>query len=597
MLAPNLLTAGFYDIAYSLAVTLFFVGAIYLARKRPTLKVTLLGLYLLIAVFSVFMAALNFFVIRELQRPFNYQIFYYSDFLTSRDAYDGIFVHLTPSAIVALIGAIVAMAFVTFLLFWAVKRWWARLPRWTMPVAAIAALLYFPLAGWHLQQMDWDHFRLVNPIVWFADSIVQAQLQPGLFTMEVPEALASSSLQDEYLPGGEASRYPAGKIKNVIFVTMESVGQRYLPAFGAPYDNMPELDHYLSASVRFPNIYASAPTSNKSLVSILASIYPWLSYAMLTKEYPDFNFPTLSSELHNVGYRTAFLSAGDTRYEGADKFLSYRKFDRIENQESLKDCGRPTYESSFAFMNGVDEMCLVDSMETWIDEAPQQPFFAMLWTQGTHYPYYTIGEERDFGVQDAFFNRYLNALQHTDAMIGRLLDSLKRRSLLDSTLVVIYGDHGEAFGQHNQEMHAWNIYEENVHIPLILINPQLFHGEQNETVGGLLDLAPTVMELLGQSVPEKWQGRNLLRPSARARVYFYAPWWDTWFGYREGNYKVLYNGIYNKTEIYDLSTDPGELTDLSTQKPEMVEEGVQYLSAWVQHQTQFVNREIIKADQ
>ena len=213
-----------------------------------------------------------------------------------------------------------------------------------------------------------------------------------------------------------------------------------------------------------------------------------------------------------------------------------------------------------------------------------------MWTVQTHYPYVVDGEETDYGVNDKTLNTYLNALKHSDMVLGQLLGTLERRGLSDSTLVVVVGDHGEAFGRHNQRGHGGNLYEENIHVPLFFIQPRLFDGAEKDDLGGLVDIAPTIMHLIGQPAPAEWQGSSLLASGRSGRVYFSAPWSDFLFGYRDGDTKVLVNATKNTTEVYNLADDPREQTNLAQLHPELVAAGHQRLAAWVQYHDQYMKR-------
>jgi phosphoglycerol transferase MdoB-like AlkP superfamily enzyme len=171
--------------------------------------------------------------------------------------------------------------------------------------------------------------------------------------------------------------------------------------------------------------------------------------------------------LHENGYRTAFFSTADWRFQQSDKFLSVRQFDLMQDLNSLP-CDRAVFVEDEAepYSGGLDDGCLVDALANWVEMEGERPFFAMLWTVETHYPYFLAQNEIDFGVPDPAFNRYLNGLHHSDAEIGRLVEWLAETGQLDETLLVVTGDHGEAFGQHGQFGHALGIYEENVHVPL-----------------------------------------------------------------------------------------------------------------------------------
>jgi lipoteichoic acid synthase len=191
-------------------------------------------------------------------------------------------------------------------------------------------------------------------------------------------------------------------------------------------------------------------------------------------------------------------------------------------------------------------------------------------------------------VENKLFNRYLNALHHSDQALGRLLDHLEAQGLADSTLVVVVGDHGEAFGRHNQSGHGSNIYEENMHVPLMFIQPQLFEGEEDFTLGGIKDIGPTIMQILDLPAPAGWQGESLFDKDRHNRVYFFAPWSGFLFGYREDQYKFIYDATNNTTEIYDLAQDPYEITNLAGQLPDRVSAGHLHLAAWGQYHNKFM---------
>ena len=163
-----------------------------------------------------------------------------------------------------------------------------------------------------------------------------------------------------------------------------------------------------------------------------------------------------------------------------------------------------------------------DRFENWIDENPSENFISIIWTVQGHYPYFISKKEEDFGVNNFNYNRYLNALKSNDDLIGNIMKSLEERGLDESTLVIVTGDHGEAFGQHNQFGHASTIYDENLKVPLYFINPILFNGEIKTDIASTKDLAPTALSLLGVESPKEWQGRNLLTTDSN-EVFFFAP--------------------------------------------------------------------------
>src|SRR5205085_734414 len=112
---------------------------------------------------------------------------------------------------------------------------------------------------------------------------------------------------------GADERFVYPKIKNVILFVLESTPAEYVFPKDDSHALTPELEKRASCSILFGNMYAHAPATNKSMVTLLGSVYPWLSYGSITEEYPGIKIPTLSSELKKHGYRTAFFNSADNR--------------------------------------------------------------------------------------------------------------------------------------------------------------------------------------------------------------------------------------------------------------------------------------------
>ncbi len=165
--------------------------------------------------------------------------------------------------------------------------------------------------------------------------------------------------------------------------------------------------------------------------------------------------------------------------------------------------------------------------------------------------------------------------------MGRLFNFLRQQRLADSTLVIITGDHGEAFGfPHRFMFHGTCLYQEAVNVPCILWNPTLFNQpRQSDVVGGHVDLPATILDVLNLPTPASWQGHSLFDPSRPPRAYFTCNNGSLLRGMRQGDDKFIYNVTLAREELYNLASDPTEQHNLATSQPDRCRQYRQRLSA------------------
>jgi arylsulfatase A-like enzyme len=395
--------------------------------------------------------------------------------------------------------------------------------------------------------------------------------------------------------GASASFFqpPAGvaRPRNVIMVVLESVGTKYLRLYGSSLDVMPRLEAEARHALVFDNFYAHVSFSYAAFRTITFGVYaglPW-HYALLGDARP---LPgTLAGSLRARGSRTAFINNGVIHWEGLSWLLA--RSNAFERMDDYSTIGCPPLTSW-----GTEDKCVFDRLIQWIDEQPEAPFFAICWTDQTHDPY-RLGP----GVQpiDFFFgqpqppfardlNAYLNVMHETDRHLGRMFDALRKRGLAEDTLVVVTGDHGEAFADpHQQRGHAWSVYEEEVRVPLLFWNPRLFpDGGLVSTIGGQVDLNPTIADLLGIAPDPEWQGHSLFDPAKPNRAYLMAIAGGDIFGVREGDWKYIYDVTSGGELLFNLTGDPDEQQDLSASEPRRAAELRQRVAAWVTFEDAFL---------
>ena len=577
---PIVFKSTWYDFLYTFSLTLLFGCLFFLRRKKPRI---VLYVFAGLACVSIVACLLNIKIIELLGRPFTYQWLYYSDFLKSTDAKQAVSANVDAETLIAyglLILAAISLAFLLYQLL--IKK----------PFIVLVLFVACGCIGLFTRyEFGITDIRKKNPVSYFLASLTKVNGIPSLSVKNSGDEQEFTIKNTNVMPPQFAERFAEANITNVIVYVLESTPAEYLTVYNPAFNTTPFLDSLKSSAAIFHNVYAHAPTTNKSMVSLLCGAFPYLSHESLTASKPDIKWPSISSELQKAGYRSSFLNSADNRYNGAGDFLEHRGFDEIQDFRQ-NPCNADTFSNTRypdESLDGINDACLPVKFFNWIGNDNKTPFFSLMWTYQTHYPYYPTGQMIDFGTNNDSHEKYLNALHHSDKVLRELVEGLQKRDLLKSTLIVIVGDHGEAFGRHGQTSHAGGIFEENLHIPLMLINPQLFRGEHFSLLGGMSDIAPTIFSVLNKPLPDAWQGENLFSINRRKRVYYFNPYSDFLFGCREGDYKLIYNATTNTFALFNLRDDPHEANNIADKQPDVVNKMNRHLNAWMNYQTGYVN--------
>jgi hypothetical protein len=226
------------------------------------------------------------------------------------------------------------------------------------------------------------------------------------------------------------------------------------------------------------------------------------------------------------------------------------------------------------FMNtshyGYEEDIMLQPSEEWLKEREGEPFVAEYLTNTGHDEYRCLNTRygsENFS-EDDLLNHYLNCLRLQDIFLQNLFQQYQELGLYDKTIFVLFGDHGEGFGEHGRFMHGDTIWEEGLKVPLVIHAPGWF--EDGKRVNGLsnyTDVLPTVLEMLGYEVKDgQYPGYSLLHELPENRILMFSC-----ISHREcmasinGNEKYIYHYNNQPEEVYDLSNDPLEEHNLAGQ--------------------------------
>lgn len=400
---------------------------------------------------------------------------------------------------------------------------------------------------------------------------------------------------------------------NVILVLYDSAQPSVLRAFGGKHDVMPVVDRLAERSRRF-SMYAQASHSNYADPAVLSSHYPLRepehhSYP----RSPPYPRVLIYDVLKKLGWRTGLVSSQNEHWGSMHSYLDTGGLDHFFHAESLKSAAIPDGDPGFAdwakswgYSGKIDDRDTIDEAIRFIGNPGSQPFFLYVNLQNSHFPYRTPdGSERPFQPDTIDFpyafgnyprekvdivkNRWRNSLRYVDGQIGRLVSHLERTGQLDSTLLVLGADNGEAFYEHDIVCHAGSLFEESVRVPVIIHGP----GVEAGTYQGLaqaVDIVPTVLGRLGLPPHPSFQGFDLIGGTMdRSRsVYVVAqtPKADQLAMVRDG-WKIIYDYWYEAYLLFDLVHDPGETRDLAQEERGRLRVMAEELRAWERVQLEY----------
>jgi arylsulfatase A-like enzyme/HEAT repeat protein len=449
------------------------------------------------------------------------------------------------------------------------RVWAARSPRWRK-LASLSALpvLALALASGFISLHTLDHNQNMRVALLSANMpssrallLGAAPLLPAVETRSTDEAKqraaaararrARAIIQDPSLP-----QLPDA---HVLLITIDALRADHLSSYGYARSLGTEFAALAAEGQLFERAYAQAPHSSYSLCSLFTSEYLHET-TELGSTPPE---STLPRALAEDGYHTAAFYTQGIFHTAAERLATYEReafgFALHDHQD------RPPEQMTDRVLEEVDR--------TLQRGEPS----AMFWVHyfNVHEPY----RATTFGTSDA--DRYDSEIQAADAAIGRLVRTA-RAKLTKPLVVVITADHGEEFHEHGGVYHGSSLYEEQVHIPLLVLVPGMPAQRYARPVESI-DIAPTLLGLLGVERPASMRGvdlRDLLVHPERERgpvfsAVIHKKMVVSW------PYKLVADLRFGAYELYDLEKDPGERQNNADRDAARVRELRAEIYAWL----------------
>jgi arylsulfatase A-like enzyme len=403
-----------------------------------------------------------------------------------------------------------------------------------------------------------------DPTLALAESVLAR-----LLWSRAPKSVPMLSPSGPLVPLSDLAGVARGR--SVLWVSLESTAAEYLAPYGGRPDPMPRLTALARDALIFEAAYSVYPGSMKALFAMLCARYP--APFTSTRSYRKAPCAALPEALRRAGYRTGMFHSGRFDYLDMRDIVEGRGFEVLYDATNI----RAREETAF----GIDEPSTVQSLLAQIDSmAEGEPFFLLYAPIAGHHPYHWPSGTYPFG-RDSQRALYLGDLARGDQALGVLIDGLAQRGRLEKTVVILSGDHGEAFYQHpGNWAHPLFIFDENVRVPLIVAAPGLLHGARRvPQPASLVDVAPTLLALLGVSAHRgSADGRSLLG-GPPGIPHFFTDFGIPQVGLRDGRWKFILDVDTERMQLYD-ETQPGERTNLAASEPARSEHYRAHLRAW-----------------
>lgn len=378
---------------------------------------------------------------------------------------------------------------------------------------------------------------------------------------------------------------PQAEIRKVVLISLDTLRADALGAYDHNLNSTPHIDRFSATSVVFDDTLSTAPSTALSHKSIFTSLYPSV-HKTSRKSVPTESGPSPLETLQDAGFLTGAVTGGGALRSqfGFDRgFDHYYELDAKTRRE------------------GNEIPVLRDEVTRWLEAHHDESFFLFVHTYQPHYPYDPPAEleyehagwyrgrlepsgnegphydENPMSPEDYRYLRdlYRAEVEYTDAFVGSVLAELRRHRIDDETIVILLSDHGEAFGEKGHVGHN-HLRDVILRTPLIVHVPGIDPRRVQAPVS-LIDVMPTLFELLELERPYDFQGRSLA-----AFLDGETPWGPDRVRIAETPgqayvqrhpFAMLYKPDREATpQLFDIELDPNEETDVAGYHAEILAE-------------------------
>ena len=382
----------------------------------------------------------------------------------------------------------------------------------------------------------------------------------------------------------------------MVLIVVDTLRRDHLSVYGHVNETSPNIDSLAADGVRFERAYSHAPWTTPSIGSLLTSRYPSELGIKTERAILPEGISLLPEVMGGAGYQTLGVISHSFC---SSRWGFSRGFDKFDETNILGHAG-------------ICSEGVADRAIEFLDEATTAPVFLFLHFFDPHGDYLSH-EEHAFGASeplmpylhkhrtwfellphpilafirpifqaiyaDELLRVYDSEIAFTDRHIGRVLDHLKAKGLYDDAVIAFTVDHGEEFWDHGSIGHARTLFDELVHVPLIVKAPGVAPGVREDLVG-LVDVFPTLLELVGIPPRGLLRGRSLFAPAADRRVFVETSWKDELRAVITRRHKLILDLETSEARLFDLKSDPHERSSLTETETALAAELLGSIRRW-----------------
>jgi arylsulfatase A-like enzyme len=405
-------------------------------------------------------------------------------------------------------------------------------------------------------------------------------------------------------PNPPSSQRPT--VPRVLLLSIDTLRPDALSSLGGREIRTPHLDALAGDSLSFTRAYSSASWTLPAMASVMTGVSPQVHGALHTRSRVPDGLPTLAETLRRAGYRTAAFVSSTVLGPPANLTQGFDEYRPYPGPWLGRSLGAAVLRSRLSRFRA-DETPppdLTDDVTDWLRAQRETPFFLWVHFFDPHAPY---GPPRRYlkdlqgrtrfegwdeeairagtwvptpAERDRIRQLYLGEVRWVDDAVGRFLGELKRRNLYDDTLIVLVSDHGEELWEHDSYGHGHTLYDELLHVPLLVKLPRSARTGPLATPVSTASIFATILETCALPLPSGYPAAgSLLRPAGDRPLHALGlNRFEDRQSVRFGRFKYIHWTTSGREELYDLQRDPGERENLGVSVPAGLEEGRRLLA-------------------